>query len=378
MKTLQVKLTKSDDLGEKLQPILDLDPHLVFAFGSPKFFESAAWVRRLNILLPGAQVVGCSTGGEISEDGIGHDSLIVTGVYFEDTSVYSASVRVDSMDASLAAGRELGDKLKSSRLKAIFLFGKGLDLNGSAVLQGLREKVGSQTPVVGGLAADEGRFQRTYTVLNGEVAHDRIVAVGVSGDKISVSFGSRGGWEAFGPIRNVTRSRDNILYELDGKPALDIYKMYLGDRLKDLPASGLLFPFQLLKNNQDQMDVVRTILSIDEDLRSLTLAGDIPEKSMVRLMHTTNDDLVVGAREAAELAKPVNEKDTLGLLISCYGRKIVMGVDIDEEVEAVREVLKNTLLTGFYAYGEICPNESGKPSALHNQTMTITTIREAA
>jgi hypothetical protein len=242
----------------------------------------------------------------------------------------------------------------------------------------MREKLGDGVTITGGLAADEGRFERTFTVLNGEVAHDRVVAIGLSGEKLAVSYGSKDGWDPFGPIRIVTRARDNVLFELDGKPALDIYRLYLGERIKQLPASGLLFPFQLLKSAKDPLGVVRTILSIDENAKSITLAGDIPEKHYIRLMHATTDDLIAGARGAADMAVPPILDDCVSIAVSCYGRKIVMGVDIAEELDAIRDVYKHSPLTGFYSYGEICPFGAGAGSALHNQTMTITTIREIA
>ena len=128
------------------------------------------------------------------------------------------------------------------------------------------------------------------------------------------------------------------------------------------------------------MGLIRTILGIDEAIGSLTLAGDIAEGCYLRLMHATNDSLVDGAHEAA-ISTGVDGQSSaqhLALLVSCVGRKLVMGARVDEEVEAVTAVLGgNVRVAGFYSYGEISPgSDDSAGSDLHNQTMTITHLTE--
>ena len=171
-----------------------------------------------------------------------------------------------------------------------------------------------------------------------------------------------------------------MLYELDGEPALDIYKRYLGDYAKDLPASGLLFPLALLSEEREEIGLIRTLLGIDEVAGSLILAGDIPQDGYLRLMHASSDALVDGAEAAAEAAARMHGSDGHGLvlLVSCIGRKLVMGDRVDEEVEAVGAVFgQNCVLTGFYSNGEISPFLETTECKLHNQTMTITYLNEA-
>jgi hypothetical protein len=178
----------------------------------------------------------------------------------------------------------------------------------------------------------------------------------------------------------VTRCEGNVLFELDGEPALAVYKRYLGDYAKDLPASGLLFPFEMLQSEGQPTGLIRTILGIDEAFGSLTLAGAIDASGYLRLMHASTDKLVDGAESAATQAsgKAGDEQNaSLALLVSCVGRKLVMGGRVDEEVEAVAEVIgKQAVITGFYSYGEISSQLPGVGCALHNQTMTITRISE--
>jgi hypothetical protein len=193
-----------------------------------------------------------------------------------------------------------------------------------------------------------------------------------------VGFGSLGGWDPFGPERLVTRSKGNILYEMDGRSALDLYKTYLGEHAQGLPATGLLFPL-CLRTSERPTPFVRTILGIDEEERSMTFAGDVPEGAYARLMKANFDRLIDGATGAARTSMEAlgSSSPDLAILISCVGRKLVLKQRVEEEVEGVREVLgERPALTGFYSYGEISPFGPRTHCELHNQTMTITTFSE--
>jgi hypothetical protein len=283
------------------------------------------------------------------------------------------------MDDSLAAGVRIGDELMSPDLKAVLVFGPGVEINGSDLVEGIASRIGRKLPITGGLAGDGGAFQRTFTLGPDGACDDVIVAVGLGGESLLFSHGSFGGWEPFGPARKVTRAQGNVLYELDGEPALAVYKRYLGDHANGLPASGLLFPFAMLGEDHDALGLIRTILGVDDASGSLTLAGAIDPQGYLKLMHASTDRLVSGAEAAADAARAMHAAtgDSLALLVSCVGRKLVMGDRVEEEVEAVGDVFgKQAMLTGFYSYGEISPFAPGSACHLHNQTMTITWIGE--
>jgi hypothetical protein len=383
LKTSQVQFKANTAIDIALNPVAQIKPQLVILFGSRAMFERNGKAVEVSKHFSNALTIGCSTAGEISNHGVSDDTLVITGVHFDsEVTLKPVFAEIPSMQDTLSSGRRIGEQLDKPNLKAVFVLGRGLEINGSALIEGLRQILGPQTLITGGLAGDGSRFQQTFTILNGQLSDTNVVGFGIYGKSIQVTYGSSGGWEVFGPIRKVTKAKENILYELDGEPALEIYKKYLGQKAKDLPASGLLYPFAVLKDSQDSTGIIRTILAVDETSKSVTLAGDIHEGGLVRLMHSTNQGLIAGAEGAATATvhhMKGKHNDGLGILISCVGRKLVMGPDVEDELDAVRKVFGVTsTVTGFYSYGEICPTGETAESKLHNQTMTITYLYEAA
>lgn len=383
MRVSQVRWAGSQPDAANYTPLLALQPQLVMAFGSVDALRAGA--EGLRQVFGGAHLMGCSTAGEISRHGVSDGSLVVTALAFDRCRVQQVSTELQDMDDSLAAGRRLAQGLDPAGLRAILILGQGVAINGSAVLAGLAEVVGPSIPITGGLAGDGGAFAQTWVLDNQGLSSGRLVCVGLYGEGLQFAHGSFGGWMPFGPARRVTRSAHNVLYELDGESALAVYKRYLGEHAKALPASGLLFPFAMLGQDHSELGLIRTILGINEAEGSLTLAGDIAQDGYLKLMHASTDALVGGAETAAEAAQAMRAGDapeagdSLAVLVSCVGRKLVMGGRVEEEVEAVADVLgKHTHVTGFYSYGEISPFSPAMDCKLHNQTMTITVLSEAA
>jgi hypothetical protein len=259
------------------------------------------------------------------------------------------------------------------------VLGQGANINGSALVAGMTGSVAKEVLLTGGLAGDGGRFTGARVLGPHGVSDHDIVGIGFYGPTWHHTHGSYGGWKRFGPTRQITRCEGNVLYELDGERALDIYKRYLGDYAAQLPASGLLFPWSVLGEDHSAEGIIRTILGVSEEDGSLILAGDIPQGGYLQLMQASVDALVEAAEAAAE--KAMNEQeaigDSLAILVSCVGRKLVMGGRVEEEVEAVADVFgSGTTVAGFYSNGEISPLIDTFECKLHNQTMTITLLRE--
>ncbi len=381
MKILQVHIPTpcASANGADLGALAALDPHLVLIFAPVAAFAQPELTALLSSACPAALRIGCSTAGEISDDGVTSGSAVVTAVRFATPELRLASAPAADLSASFQAGEALGRELADSRLRAILVLGPGVDLNGSALIEGLEHAVGTDVLLTGGLAADDGHFTETWTLCNDVSSPRRVVGLGFYGDSIKIAHGSFGGWQPFGPIRKVTRAVGSVLYELDGLPALDVYRRYLGEHAEGLPATGLLFPFSVMEEDHTDVGLIRTILGIDDAHRALILAGDVRQGGYVRLMHASSDALVNGAETAANSARAMYDTNGSGLalLISCVGRKLVMGGRIDEEIEAVAEVFGGAAtLAGFYSNGEISPHVGSMRCALHNQTMTITYLHE--
>ncbi|MEI6986992.1 MAG: FIST N-terminal domain-containing protein [Rhodospirillaceae bacterium] len=362
--------------------------HLVLAFGSVERFTVPGFVDALVAAFPGAVLAGCSTAGEITGNGLQEDGCVITALRFDSARVKAAAAEVEGIAASLSAGTTLGQALAGPDLAGVLVFGCGLDINGSALIDGLVEQIGAVVQISGGLAGDGGAFKQTWTLAPTGVSDRQVIAVGFYGTSLRFGHGSFGGWEPFGPTRKITRANGNILYELDGEPALSIYKRYLGIYAEGLPASGLLYPLEMLNENCSTLGLIRTILGIDEAAGSLILAGAVCENDYLRLMHASTGALIAGAEKAAQAsvgrlgrvdgAEAGTEAGRgLALLVSCVGRKLVMGDQVDDEILAVADKIgPGFTLTGFYSYGEICPMEGSTDCKLHNQTMTVTLLSE--
>lgn len=362
-----------------------LASQLVLAFGSTALLGDSANFFAIRKAFPDAMIVGCSTAGEIEGTNVRDETLVVTVVNFERTGLQLAKATIQASSQSYATGQRLAKSLPTLDLAHVLVFSDGLRVNGTALVRGMKDSLPPMVEVTGGLAADGANFQKTLVCANDVPTDGQVVAVGLYGQSIKIGYGSLGGWDPFGPERQITRSEGNVLFDLDRQPALALYKRYLGDQVAGLPATGLLFPLALRYPEssgaapQSNGGVVRTILGIDEANNSMTFAGDMPEGGHVRLMKANFDRLIDGASQAARLSTQSlhNKSARLALLVSCVGRKLVLKQRIDEEIEGVREVLgDDTILAGFYSYGEISPHMAGDSCELHNQTMTITTFLE--
>jgi hypothetical protein len=378
MKIEQNRYNDRDRWGSVKNQLKD-KAQLVFLFGSTEIMKDNGLINEVKSMYPQAFLIGCSTSGEICSTEVTDSTLVVTAVNFEYSSIKTVSVPINDMNSSFETGEELVRSLDPTGLKHVFVLSDGLNVNGSDLVRGMTAHLPPSVSVTGGLAGDSDRFKETFVVSDGMSKQKAVAAVAFYGENLKIGYGSLGGWTPFGPERLVTRSKKNVLYELDNESALGLYKKYLGEHAQKLPGSGLLFPLSL-KLDGRQERLVRTVLGVNESDMSMTFAGDIPQGAYVRLMKANFEDLIDGAKKAAvNCLDPFEEgPPELSVLISCVGRKMVLKQRIEEEVESVREIFgADTFLTGYYSYGEICPFLTNDKSEFHNQTMTITTFKEA-
>lgn len=359
-------------------PDLDSERTLVLAFASSTYFDAVERWEEIARAFPRSHVLGCSTSGEIDGGRLHDETINLTAAQFAHTHLKLASAPVAKPCASREAGVSIARQLNDPGLRGVLVLSDGLSVNGTDLVRGLNAGLPDGVVVSGGLAGDGASFKRTWVLRDGRPATGTVTAVGFYGDRVRLGHGSKGGWDVFGPERTVTRAEGNVLFELDGKPALALYKHYLGDRAAELPASALLFPLALRSGRADDKRLVRTVLSVDEGAQSMTFAGDIPQGHLAQLMRANFDRLIDGAGESAVMTRADGDGGAcLAVAISCVGRRLVLGERAPEELERTLESLpKGAMQTGFYSYGELSPYANGACD-LHNQTMTLTTIGEA-
>jgi hypothetical protein len=354
-------------------PAISAEADLVLVFADDVFFQTEACYTQLRGMFPKAIIAGCSSSGSVQGVEISDGDLVATVVKLEHSTVRLASVSIEPGKNSRDLGAALMADLGAPDLRHVFVLSDGLQVNGSELALGLNQ---AGTPVTGGLAGDGTRFEKTWVMANGPAQSGRVAALAFYGE-VAVKSGCVAGWDEFGAERIVTKSVGNVVFEIDGQPALALYKKYLGEQAAELPASGLRFPLSIQATKSDKA-LIRTLLAVDEAANSLTFAGDVPQGYLCKLMRTNLDRLIDSAGLAAESALSTNQ-DTAGLclVVSCVGRRLVMGQLTEEELEIVQEKLgKSTVITGFYSYGELAPFSDIVLCQLHNQTMTLTTIYE--
>lgn len=351
---------------------------LVLVFGSGELVTRQDLFSHIRSQYPNAEIVSCSTAGEILDDTVFHNTLSVTAIQFEKTRVRTAAVQVNRNSSSLETGRSLMKQLDTDELLSIFVLSESSFINGGELVRGFNENNPRQIPITGGLAGDAERFQKTQVGLNAAATEGKVVAIGLYSRHLLVAHSSFGGWEEFGRERIITRSENNILYEIDNRNALDLYKEYLGPYAEELPGAALFFPLSMQVESKGY-SLVRTILSINEENKSMIFAGNLPEGSKVHLMKANFDKIIHASSEAATsvLTTGVKKTPELSILVSCVGRKRILQERTAEEIKAARKALgPESAITGFYSYGEIAPFGQQTHCELHNQTMTITTFTE--
>lgn len=378
MKTQDFEWTQHGGLVARRGSV-ETKPDFVLFFGSRAALVDGQAYEAFRAAYPDAVLLGCTTGGQFDRSSIEDDTVFATGVNFAKARCRLASSEIAYAAGSEACGERIGTQLASADLRAVLVISDGLNVNGSDLVAGITRAVGAHVTVSGGLAGDGAAFEKTLVSANCPPQSNLVAAIGFYGETLMVGSGSAGGWDTFGPRRVITKSTGNVLYELDGEPALDLYERYLGeDEVKALPGSALLFPLRIDDPKVAGRDVMRTVLAVDRERRSMTFAGDMPEGWTAQLMRGNFDRLTDGAADAARQSSGFEEElEGFSVLVSCIGRRLLMGQRAIDEVDAAAdEISRKHAMIGFYSYGEISPHARSGFCQLHNQTMTVFSLQE--
>lgn len=361
-----------------IQDKVQLNNPLVLVFGNRYSLEQKAVLDDIRREFPYQHIVFGSTSGEIIGSNVNEDSVSVTAIEFEKASFIVKRENILDFDKNaMKLGEVLYEQMPQQDLKHLFVISEGSFVNGSSLINGLEAHIATNLSITGGMCGDDARFEKTMASYKEDPKEGEVILIGFYGSSLEITYASFGGWIPFGPERVITNAKGNILYEIDGQPALDLYKKYLGEKSNELPQASLLYPLNVTPDGKKE-PVVRTILNINNEDQSMILAGDVPVNSRVQLMMASVDGIAQGANVAAKFG--MHSRTTvpeLALLVSCIGRKLVMNQRVEEEIEQVREVVGDQVpMAGFYSYGEMAPFNGSTSCELHNQTMTLTLISE--
>lgn len=379
MKQLQVRISQSKIKSKDVEAFRELKPDFALLFADMDVMKDSTILAQIKDLVGHTPTAGCSTAGEITAKGSFSKTAVLQGIKWdkEDSKVKIISTAKRDFAHDQSQANQLAKELIAHDLKAVLVFAPSVNADPPGIVRGIKEAVGANVVVAGGLAGDGGNFKSSMVYANGEVISEGLVLVGIYGKSLQVGHGASGGWKSFGGIREVTKSGQNMVFEIDHRPALDVYKEALGEHASQLPANGLMFPFALLSETNEELGLIRAVFTVDEEKKSILLAGDIATGTKIKFMRATNNNLVEGAKDAAVKAKMGTKDSSLVLCISCVARKFVMGEAVDDEIAAVQETFgSESGLVGFYAHGEIGPFFTSTDCQLHNQTMTIAVISE--
>ena len=223
----------------------DLKPQICLLFGTRENFEEEdLYYKALKERFPDSDIIAASTAGNIISDQLLDDVIIATCIELEKTEVKSKLFEFNNK-AGKELGLDIGNYFKADDLSYMLVL-SAVGINAGKLLDGINEVIQGSAGISGGVAGDNTKFEKTYVGLNENIGEKKIVVIGFYGNNLVTKHGSQGGWDVFGPKRKVTKCEGNVLYELDNRPVLDLYKEYLGPKAAELPASALYYPFTII------------------------------------------------------------------------------------------------------------------------------------
>ncbi len=382
-KTASIVNTDSYEAGrEAVEELLDQleRPELVIAFVSATL-DPARALAGINDGLPaGVEVVGCTSYAEINSEECLSGSVTVMGLRLEGLSFKPFCYRAERAEPH-AAGAAFAREVKDFGGDLLIVFPDGLELNSTRLLLGMQSVLGQQFPIVGGIAGDDAKFEKTYQFAGREALSGAVVGVALKGPVELVSA-ARSGWHPIGKTRTATRVEDgNVLLELDGEPALEIYRQFLDHRWDEMPGVGVEFPIGVVggvpgtqKMPDEQILLLRAIKGIDDRRQAIIFGGDIPQGAELRMARATRDDVIAGADAAGAEVCARMPAPSLALVFDCMARKVALGARYREEVKRTFAALgPDVPKIGFHTFGELSPVQG--VTMHHDETFTIALIK---
>ena len=333
--------------------------------------DHAALLRGLEARWPGLPTIGCTTDGECSSSlCFSEDSVVVLLLTGEGLTLRTSVASGLATDTEAAVARAVEGIRGHAPPKLVVALGESLNVSGAAIVGALNRRLPAETVLVGGTAGDQWRFARTYQFHGAQVHSDAVVLLSIEGD-LKVSVGVESGWRPIGRRARVTKARGPLLYELDGRPAMERFRSWFGGHTLPSPEH----PFAVFEEGAAD-SYLRAPMPLDPDDGSIVCTADIPEGALVQVTEAGRDQILDGARQAMRLAVDRYPGDSPSglLLFSCAARKQVLGTRTHQEIEALTSVGGGLSAGGFYTYGEIGPSRPGAPASFHNETVVAALV----
>ena len=366
-------------------PLAGRTPSVALVFASADH-DHPALLAAVQGALPGVPLVGCSGEGVIAQNDSNETYAAAAVMVVASDRIRFQTFLIDDYGADPAgAGRRLAALVNDAGADArcLCVLPDGLQGNCTQLLQAVHDGLRVPMPVIGGAAADAMAFEQTYQYCDGRAVSGGLAALLISGDadvEVAVSHGC----SPVGGERAVTKSADGWIHEIDGQPAWNLFKEYLGDDSEDLNAEGIvhLCVGERLRDHADYDPfVIRTPMQLDKPTGALFFpGGGLTEGRGIQLTRRDPERIRVSSREcAAKLRATHDRAPDLVLQFDCAGRGRILwgGSAADEIVAPLRQVLgPATPWVGFHTYGEIAPI-AGRPY-YHNYTVALCALYERA
>jgi hypothetical protein len=363
---------------------LDSPNTLVLVFGAA---DSLATLAEASPLAALARALPRSVFASAATHTIAHarqtldEALVVCIARFDHTALRRVHVALGPATTSERAGQQLAQALLDTPgLSGVLVLADGMEVNGPDLVCGLTSVLPDGLPIAGGMGAAGTRLARTWSTRTDGPPQSSACVIGLYGTQLRMARSCQGGSIGFGQRRLVTRAQGNTVEEIDGLPALQLYRQYLGRYASGLPEAASHFPLTVFRQAGDLQGVIRYVLGIDSDRQTIDVAGDIPTGSLVQLSRAGRSELLEGAFHAARDLGDALPADVpvLALVVSCVGRRHVLGEQTEEELEPVATLLRpGSALAGFYSFGEISASP-GERCDMHNMTLTLAALWEEA
>jgi hypothetical protein len=340
-------------------------------------FDHALILAQIQDTFPGIELIGTTTNGEVSSVlGFQEDSLTLMIFCSDQVEIRAGLGRGAHKDLNAAVHESIAmatAKL-SSPPKLCLTFPESININGVSLITAMRKGLGETIPILGGTSADDLTFDNTKQFFNSEVTAGAVPILLFAGN-LQYAHGVASGWQPIGKKSTITKAQDCVIYEIDGKKAMDFYQ----DGIGTTNTIGYVnYPLAIAEGDSADF-CLRSPLNHDEETGSMTFSSSIPEGATVWMAESSRENVLNATAISLEnaLSNYPGQAPSAAFVISCAARRILLGTQTQEEYEIFKTKLPIGLpCCGFYSYGEIAPLQQAQSAQFHNQTFVTLLIGE--